>query len=71
MLDFRNKYVAHFDLHEPFTEAVPSFDPAIETAYVFQEWARTLIKPVRLNQPALSAQYAQWEKEACSVVETS
>jgi len=52
MLAFRDKYVAHLDLHAPFTQPVPSFDLAIRTAYAYQEWARDLIRPVWLNQPA-------------------
>lgn len=70
MLDFRNRYVAHLDLQTPFTQPVPDFDPAIQTAYAYEEWARELIRPVSLNQPALNAQYAQWETEACSVIRT-
>jgi hypothetical protein len=68
MRDLRDKYVAHLDLSTPFAQPVPSFDPAIQIAYAYQEWARQLIKPVLLNQPALSALYAQWQKEACSVI---
>jgi hypothetical protein len=71
MLAFRDKYVAHLDLHTPFTQPVPTFDPAIQTASAYQEWVAELIKPVLLNQPALSWQYAQWEREACAVVGSS
>src|SRR5882724_3581400 len=46
MLDFRNTYVAHLDLHTPFFQPVPSFDPAIQTAFVYQEWVRELVRPV-------------------------
>jgi len=71
MLAFRDKYVAHLDLRAPFTQPVPSFDPAIHTAYAYQEWARDLIRPVFLNQLALKAEYAKWEREACSAIGTS
>jgi len=68
MLFFRNKYVAHFDLRNPFNQAVPRFDLALQVAYAYQEWARELIRPVLLNQPTLRSQYEQWEAEACSIV---
>jgi len=71
MLAFRDKYVAHLDLRVPFAQLVPSFDPAIHTAYVYQEWTRNLIRPVLLNQPVLKAEYAKWERDACSVIGTS
>jgi len=71
MLAFRNKYVAHLDLGAPFNQQVPSFDPAIQAAYAYQKWARDLIRPVLLNQPELTAEYAKWETEACSVIGTS
>jgi hypothetical protein len=61
MLDFRNTYVAHLDILTPFFQPVPDFDPAIQTAFAYQEWVRELTRPVLLNQPALSAQYAGWE----------
>ena len=68
MLDFRNTYVAHLDVLTPFFQPVPDFDPAIQTAFAYQEWRRELTSPVLRNQPALSTQYAGWEREACSVI---
>ncbi len=68
MLAFRDKYVAHLDLCNPFNEPVPSFDPALQVAYAYQEWARELIKPVLLNQLTLVSQYEEWEAEASSIV---
>ena len=68
MLDFRNQYVTHLDILTPFFQPVPDFDAAIQTACAYQEWVRELTRPALLNQPALSAQYAGWEREACSVV---
>jgi hypothetical protein len=68
MLDFRNKYVAHLDILTPFFQPVPNFDPAIQTAFAYQEWVRELTRPVLRNQPALRTQYAEWEREACSVL---
>ena len=71
LLAFRDRRVAHLDLRTPFTQPVPSFDPAIQTAYAYQEWARELIGPALLNQAALKAKYAKWEREACSAIGTS
>src|SRR5439155_9732622 len=36
----------------PFFKPVPNFDPAIQTAFAYQEWVRELTRPVLLNQPA-------------------
>jgi len=66
MLDFRDKYVAHLDLRSPCS--VPHFDPALQVACAYQEWAREIIRPVLLNQPTLKSQYEQWEAEARSIV---
>jgi hypothetical protein len=71
MLDFRNTYVVHLDVLTPDFQPVPNFDPAIQTAFAYQEWMRELTRPVLLNQPALSAQYAGWEREACTVIALS
>jgi hypothetical protein len=68
MLEFRDKYVAHLDLHDPFNEAIPHFDTALQVANAYQEWASDLIKPVALNQPTLMSQYERWEAEARSIV---
>ena len=70
MLEFRDKYVAHLDL-PPLAQPVPNFDPAIQTAYAYQEWARKLIRPVLLNQPTLESVYARWENEARSAIGSS
>ena len=64
MLDFRDKYVAHFDIRKPFDEPVPLFDPALQVAYTYQEWVRELIRPALPNQSTLSSLYAQCKAEA-------
>ena len=64
MLDFRDKYVAHFDILEPFDGPVPLFDSALHVAYAYQEWIRELIRPALLNQPTLSSLYEQCKAEA-------
>lgn len=68
MLDFRDKYVAHLDLHDPFDGAVPRFDTALVVAEAYQDWVRDLISPVALNQPTFISQYERWEVEARSVM---
>jgi hypothetical protein len=68
MLDFRDKYVAHLDLHDPFSEAIPRFDTALEVAYDYQDWASDPIKPAVLNQPTLISQYEEWIAETRAVV---
>jgi hypothetical protein len=68
MLDFRNKYVVHFDLNHQFSRPLPSFNPALQVAYAYQEWVRELISPVLLNQPTLSSLYEQCKAEAFSVI---
>ena len=67
MRAFRDRYVAHFDLSNPFTGAVPSFDLALQVACEYQEWVRELIKPVLLNQPTLRSLYERWRVEASSI----
>ena len=68
MLDFRNKYIAHFDPSQKFSAPVPFFDPALQVAYAYQEWVRELIKPVVLNQPTLSSLYEQCKAKASAIV---
>jgi len=64
MLEFRDKYVAHFDVNKHFESPVPQFANALEVAYVYQEWVRDLIKSVLLGQPTLRSLYEQYECEA-------
>src|SRR5262245_20249253 len=46
ILAFRDKYVAHMDLRNQFTNLVPCFDHALQVAYGYEEWARELTKAV-------------------------
>jgi hypothetical protein len=71
MLAFRDKYVAHLDFRNPIADPVPEFDPALQVAYAYQEWVRDLIKPVDLNQQALSALYEECQGDASAVVSPS
>lgn len=64
MLDFRNKYVAHFDIHNPFNGPVPCFNPALQVACAYQKWVMELIRPALLNQPTLRSLYEQCMAEA-------
>jgi hypothetical protein len=70
MRAFRDKFVAHVDLDVPFRDPIPSFNPALQVAYVYHEWIRELIRPVFLNQPTLSSKYEQWKAESSSVITT-
>jgi hypothetical protein len=67
MLDFRNEYVAHFDVRVPFNDPVPLFDHGLQVAYAYEEWARELTESVIWNQPTLSSQYEQWKAETYSI----
>lgn len=68
MLAFRDKYVAHLDLNNRFNEPVPFFDPALQVAYAYEDWARELTKEVIWNQPTLISIYEQCEGEMSSIV---
>jgi hypothetical protein len=67
MLAFRDKYVAHMDLRNPFTDPVPCFDHALQVAYAYEEWGRELTKEVIWGQPTLSSQYERWKDEVFSI----
>ena len=67
----RDKGVAHFDQDQPFIDSVPDFDPALQTASVYQEWARDLISPVLLGQPTRSSLYKQWRESAAAMPSSS
>ena len=69
MRAFRDKYVVHFDLTDPFAGPVPPFDLALRVAREYQEWVRELVKPVLLGQPTLISLYEKWKVEASSVVD--
>jgi hypothetical protein len=68
MLAFRDKYVAHFELNNPFNEPVPCFDPALQIAYAYEDWARELTTSVIWGQPTLSSVYEKCQAEASSIV---
>jgi hypothetical protein len=68
MMEFRNKFVAHVDLQEPFTDPIPSFNSALQVAYVYDEWVRDLSRPSIWEQPPLSWEYEQFKAEASSVI---
>jgi len=68
MMDFRNKYIAHFDLYKPFNGPIPSFDPALQVVYAYDEWVRNLSKPSIWEQPKLSLEYERFNAEASSVI---
>lgn len=71
MVAFRNKVVAHYDLHAPFKGDTPSFQPALLAAYAYHEWAEVLVRPRDLNQPPLNIRYEQCMAEAYSMVKAA
>jgi hypothetical protein len=68
ILDFRNKFAAHVDISKPFKGPIPSFDPALQVAYAYQDWTRELIRPKYLYWFTLSSKYEEWKADASSVV---
>jgi hypothetical protein len=52
MTDFRNKFVAHRELH--FEPTPPNFDTALAAAYYYDEWVRKIISPDTINDPPLA-----------------
>ena len=68
MLSMRDKYVAHLDVKDPMTTAVPLFDTALQVAYAYDEWVRDLTEPVIWEQPTLISKYEQFKAEASSIV---
>jgi hypothetical protein len=49
--DFRDKFVAHREIH--FSEPVPNFDTALDVAYYYDKWVRQIISPAILAEPPL------------------
>jgi hypothetical protein len=43
MLAFRDKFVAHLDVRSAFDQTVARFEPALQTAYVYQEWVAEVV----------------------------
>lgn len=48
MIDFRNRYAAHRD--GEYTNPVPHFDPALAAAFHYDQWVRTVIAPIPLDE---------------------
>jgi hypothetical protein len=53
IVDFRNKFVAHRELH--FSEPVPGFDNALAATYYYDNWVRKIISPDKLGEPSLES----------------
>jgi hypothetical protein len=53
MIKFRNKFVAHRELH--FLDPVPHFDTALNVAYYYDKWVREIISPDILHGPSLES----------------
>jgi len=67
MVDVRNKYVAHFDMAEPYQGAVPFFDPALEVVYAYQYWIEGTIQ-IDADTPPLKTEYEKWRAKADSSI---
>ena len=75
MLAFRDKFVAHIDLRKSFDDPVPSFDPALQVAYAYQEWVKEFIKASLDNStllvwedPAFNSLYEECKADATSII---
>ena len=51
MVGFRNKYVAHRELN--YYIPVPLMDRALEVAYIYDGWIRSVISPDCFEEPPL------------------
>lgn len=58
---FRDKWVAHRELLFPWP--TPNFDTALNVAYYYDKWVRTIISPDTLVEPSLE-QFATSQKQA-------
>lgn len=55
MCDFRNKYVAHYEMD--FSQPVPDFDIALRIAYAYDKWIRDIIHPDVYGRPKLKEEF--------------
>jgi len=67
MCDFRNKYVAHYEMD--FSQPVPDFDIALRIAYAYDKWIRDLIYPDIYEGPKLNEEFENWFRRAGPLVE--
>jgi hypothetical protein len=61
MTEFRDKFVAHREIH--FVPTPPKFDTALAVAYYYDKWVRKIISPDTLNGPSLE-RFAMFQKES-------
>ena len=57
---FRNEYVAHRELE--YKKPVPTFDLALEVAYVYDSWIRDVIVPDIFDEPPLKKSAAELQQ---------
>lgn len=67
MCDFRNKYVAHYEMD--FSQPVPDFDIALRIAYAYDKWVRDLIHPDVYEGPKLKEEFENWSRRAGLLIE--
>jgi len=68
MINFRNKFVAHRELH--FSDPVPNFDTALAVAYYYDRWVRKIISPYTLGEPSLERFAMSLKESATPLVDT-
>jgi hypothetical protein len=68
MIEARGKHFTHLDLSKPITGKVPSFKPALEVAYAYEEWIKELMRPALTSPCTLSREYEMWKAEATEMV---
>jgi hypothetical protein len=67
MLIFRDKFVAHLDMNGVMQVGLQDLDPALQVAYVYEEWAKA-IEPALRERDSLRSRHEEWKAEASLVV---
>ncbi len=67
MCDFRNKYVAHYDMN--CLPPPPDFNIALRIAYAYDQWIRDLIHPDVYEGPKLKEEFENWFRRAGLLIE--
>lgn len=65
MCDFRDKYVAHFDIGD--TPVTPQFDKALAVVFAYDDWVRDLIRPDVMEDVLLKVLYERWLKVGAQI----
>jgi hypothetical protein len=65
--DFRDKFVAYLDMDGVMHGGLPDFDPALQVAYAYEEWAKAIESALR-EYASFRLRYEEWKAKAFSVV---